>query len=856
MYNRITQSCAVDARLFAPTHTLPMSLPSLNRAALLGFTTVVLFAGCGGTADAPAAPQSPTVSPSAVSPAAGPTSSVRLIISEIMPDPAVITDANGEWFEVHNPGTSAVSMTGFQIVSANDAAIPITGAVSVPAGGYVVFAKNTDNAANGGLNAVFGFGAMNLANNATDWLLLRDNTGATIDSVFWGATPPNGASRAKRAMVIDCTPFNDDRAWGTATTNYVPSNRGTPNVANDVSGYTAPNLCGGSGPGGPVATVAVTPNPGSVVIGSTRAFTATARDAGGTVVTSTFTWLSSDPTKATINAATGIATGVAEGTTTITATAANGVAGTSITTVTAAGAIATVTVSGATIPVGFQTQVFGTARDGSGTIVSTTFTWSVDAADAARLSVDATGVITGLASGTARVIATAPNGVSGSATVTIEAPVLANPSVYGNHLDFGTPTDANGADDFLITRPQMVVSYNRNRGGPNWVAYNLDNGHFGAEDRCNCFTTDPVAVAQGFPVIKTSDYTNGGFDRGHMMRSADRTLTNIENATTFYLSNVVPQTADLNQGVWASQEIFIADLARVSNKELYILTGPAFTGPVRTIKDEGKIRIPDFTWKIVAALDRGKGVADITTWDDLAAAQFITVSMPNINGIRAANWRDYQITIDSAEALTGYDFLSALPINFQTAIEAGDRPPVANLSGPGTGVEGQSLSFSGASSTDPDAGDVLTYRWTFSDGTTATGATVNKTFGDNGIYTVRLTAIDRFGWESSTTQTVTVSNAAPVVTLATPNGTSVAVNAGWLVQLRFTDAGLRDGPWRVRFDWGDGTNFSSVVTSQLLTLPLQRGKMWTAPGPYAVSVTVTDKDGTSTTRDIAVTVTP
>ena len=88
---------------------------------------------------------------------------------------------------------------------------------------------------------------------------------------------------------------------------------------------------------------------------------------------------------------------------------------------------------------------------------------------------------------------------------------------------------------------------------------------------------------------------------------------------------MVPQQADLNQGVWASQEIFIADLARVSNKELYIITGPAFTGPARFIKDEGKIRIPDFTWKIVVALDRGKGVADVRTWEDVAAMQVIVV---------------------------------------------------------------------------------------------------------------------------------------------------------------------------------------------------------------------------------------
>ncbi len=837
-----------------PTHPSTMRFSHLLRAGLLGGAAFALLAGCGRAGDSPLAPE--PGAPSAVVSAAGPTSTTTLIISEIMPDPATISDANGEWFELHNPGAAAVSLTGFQIASLNDASVTITGAVSVPAGGYVVIAKNADNAVNGGLNAVASFGAMNLANNTTDWLLVRDNVGALVDSVSWGVAPTSGASKSKRAMVIDCTPFSDARAWANASVNYQATNRGTPNLANDVSGYTAPDLCSAGVPGGAVVSVTVTPNPASVVLGATRPFTGTARDAAGTAVTAALAWTSSDPTIATIDATTGIATGRALGTTTITGTAANGIAGIALLTVATAGDIATVTVGGATIPAGFQTQVFGTARDGSGTVVPTTFVWSVDPADASRLAIDANGVITGLAGGGARVIATAPNGVSASNVVTIEVPIAANPAIYGNNVEFGTPIDADGADDFIIRRPQATVSYNRITGGPNWVSYNLDNGQFGPEDRCNCFTTDPAVIAQGFPVIKTSDYTNGGFDRGHMMRSADRTATNFENATTFYLSNVVPQTADLNQGVWASHEIFLADLARVSNKEVFVITGPAFTGAARTIKDEGKIRIPDFTWKIVVAITRDKGVSDLATWSDVADAQVIAVNMPNITGIRNANWRDYQVSVDSLEKLTGYDFLSLLPDDFEAALEAGDRPPVANLSGPTSGVEGQSLAFNGSSSTDPDVGDVLSYRWTFSDGTTATGASVSKVFADNGSFVARLTVADRFGWETSTSQTVTVSNAAPVATVTPVAGTTVAANAGWLVQLRFTDAGVRDGLWRVKFDWGDGTSFTTQLTTPPATTPLQRGKIWTTAGTYTVIVTITDKDGGSTTRDTLVTVTP
>ena len=139
-----------------------------------------------------------------------------------------------------------------------------------------------------------------------------------------------------------------------------------------------------------------------------------------------------------------------------------------------------------------------------------------------------------------------------STSITVETPAIAPLADYSKNDEFGDPTPASAStpNDFLITRPQFVISYNQSRGTPNWVAYELDNRQFGSEDRCNCFTADPMLPSE--KQIFTSDYTNGGFDRGHMARSADRTAANVDNATTFYLTNIVPQQADLNQGVSAS----------------------------------------------------------------------------------------------------------------------------------------------------------------------------------------------------------------------------------------------------------------------------------------------------------------
>ena len=90
---------------------------------------------------------------------------------------------------------------------------------------------------------------------------------------------------------------------------------------------------------GPPASVTIAPDSTGVLVGATTTFTATAKDAANNSVATTFTWASSDPTIATVDA-NGVATGVAEGAVTITATSANNIAGTAKLSVTPSGGVA------------------------------------------------------------------------------------------------------------------------------------------------------------------------------------------------------------------------------------------------------------------------------------------------------------------------------------------------------------------------------------------------------------------------------------------------------------------------------------------------------------------------------------
>lgn len=302
--------------------------------------------------------------------------------------------------------------------------------------------------------------------------------------------------------------------------------------------------------------------------------------------------------------------------------------------------------------------------------MQTTLTWVSSNPDVVTVN-PATGLVTGRATGSASVTATSAAGISGSGTVVVTTPGSATTDVYRDHLAFGAPTDATPGDELRITRDEYVISYNPERGGPNWVSYNLNATHFGSQDRCNCFSADPPLEAAGIPLVVTSDYTGGGYDRGHMVQSAQRTAGSLENATTFYLSNILPQHADNNQGPWLLFENYNNALARSATapKELYVVAGGA--GTAGTVNNAGRIAIPVSTWKVVAILPAGKGLADVASAADL---QVIAINMPNRAGIRNDPWEMYRVSVDAVEALTGYDLLSALPDEIESAVEATVAP--------------------------------------------------------------------------------------------------------------------------------------------------------------------------------------
>lgn len=819
--------------------------PILWGAARLSALALLLASCTGG--DQVLGPQAGGLGASA---STSPVPGSGVFITELMPDPNRVTDANGEWFEVYNAGPDTVNLQGWRITSGPTGSEThvINASLKVPGQSYVVLGNNTNGATNGGVAVAYSYGTQITLNNSnTDWLTLKTAAGVLVDSVAYAErangtpgsfTPPRGASKAVIDINVDNT-IVAGANWETSTTAYGLGDFGTP----------------GSGPGGvivvsgPVASVVVSPSPATVGVGGTRSFAAVGLDSAGRNSPTTFRWRSSNAAVARVDSLTGIATGLSEGLATITATSANGVAGSADLSVSVPGGVASISISvnnPRQAPVGYTKPAFPTLRNAEGGVVSPppALTWT--SSDASIATVDSLGYITGVAPGAVTIRATAPNGIFGSVTFTVIAGDAPTPAVYRNHVEFGTPSDATPADEFLLEKRQFVSSYNAARGGPNWVSWNINATQFGSAPRCDCFSSDRE-LPSSFPAVVDFNYRNGGYDRGHMVQSESRTTTDQENASTFLLTNILPQAANNNQGPWSKLENHLNDLARQNGKEIYVIAGGEYSASPQTLKGEGVVAVPEWTWKVAVVMDAGEGVANVASSRDL---EVIAIRMPNDTAgarlIRNDAWEKYATTVDAIEARVGYDLLSRLPDRVERVVESGTREPVAAAGGPYTSLEGASVTLDASASTDPD-GDALEYAWDFGDGTTGTGATPTHTYADNGNYRVTLTVTDPYGAESVATTSVVVINVAPQV--AAFGGALLLPGETYTASGSFADPGSDE--WTATVDFGDGAGARPLALSGK---GFSLSHTYAAAGTYTVTVRVSDDDGETATRTATVTV--
>ncbi|HVU28752.1 MAG TPA: DNA/RNA non-specific endonuclease [Verrucomicrobiae bacterium] len=232
----------------------------------------------------------------------------------------------------------------------------------------------------------------------------------------------------------------------------------------------------------------------------------------------------------------------------------------------------------------------------------------------------------------------------------------------------GAIVDTNNHNHYLIQRPVEALDYSDNLGEPVWASWDLTANDIGGSGRNSTFYTD-TNLPPNFYRVSTADYNGVGainFNRGHLCPSADRTDTTNDNKLVFFMSNIIPQSALNNQGVWGNFEDYCRD--QLANNELLIICGGSGFG-TNTIPS-GKAYIPSNVWKIVVFVPLGSGTAlsRIT-----ATNRVIAISIPNVTNGLSSDWHQYVTSPQKIEQDTGFTFFTALPTNiastFRTEVD-------------------------------------------------------------------------------------------------------------------------------------------------------------------------------------------
>ncbi len=164
----------------------------------------------------------------------------ELVITEIMQNPAAVSDSSGEYFEIFNGSGYQVDLDGMVVSDAGSNSFTVSGELIIEDMGHMVFSLNDDAKTNGGVTVdyLYASGDMSLGNSSDE--LILSNSSVTIDEVAWdnGKTfpDPSGASMNLDTFSYDAT-FNDDGGyWCEASSSFGSGDLGTPGDINDSCG--------------------------------------------------------------------------------------------------------------------------------------------------------------------------------------------------------------------------------------------------------------------------------------------------------------------------------------------------------------------------------------------------------------------------------------------------------------------------------------------------------------------------------------------------------------------------------------------------------------------------------------------
>jgi endonuclease G len=164
------------------------------------------------------------------------------------------------------------------------------------------------------------------------------------------------------------------------------------------------------------------------------------------------------------------------------------------------------------------------------------------------------------------------------------------------------------------------------------------------EETVGCHPRDDAFVAdQSLPKgqrAEPSDYSRSGYDKGHMVPDADLSWSKLSEQESFLMSNMSPQTPNLNRGPWKNLEVATRAWAWSRKSSLAVYSGNIYSMTPSKVIGKNSVAVPDRLFKIIIDTKSGEILAFILPQDVKIDDDF----------------RLYQTSVAEIEAQTGTSF--------------------------------------------------------------------------------------------------------------------------------------------------------------------------------------------------------
>jgi endonuclease G len=197
----------------------------------------------------------------------------------------------------------------------------------------------------------------------------------------------------------------------------------------------------------------------------------------------------------------------------------------------------------------------------------------------------------------------------------------------------------------------FYVGYCEERKSPLWVAFRID----GKKQRFNLkrpsrFTVDTRTRSR----VDPGWFKGSGYDRGHMAPNSSISSQYGRDAQleTFMMSNITPQTPDLNRKIWANLEKQVIEYAH-RYETVWVFTGPIFDEHLEFVTQH--VQIPDAFFKIL--VDEKEG--------NIRTMAFIVPQ--TVTG--RERLEQFLTSVDEIEKLTGLDFFAPMSDELEDKLE-------------------------------------------------------------------------------------------------------------------------------------------------------------------------------------------